>query len=85
MSKLLTPPHIHAATSAESKNASYHFDDASTVLDESGSPGPFLDATIAKSKQIENTEILNENATTPVSSPQSRECASDDLEDTYIT
>ena len=54
------------------------------MLDESGSLGPFLDATIARSKQIENTKILNENAGTPVSSPESRECASDDFEDTYI-
>ena len=61
MSKLLTPPHphvTHTATSAESENASDNFDDASTVLDESGSLGPFLDATIARAKQIENTEIL---------------------------
>ena len=64
MSKLLTPPHTHATrteTSAESENTSDHFDDASTVLDESGSLGPFLDATIAKAKQIENTEIPDKN------------------------
>ena len=87
MSKLLTPPHTHAthtATSAESENASDNFDDASTVLDESGSLGPFLDATIARATQIENTEIPNENSVTPVSSPESRECPSDDLEETYI-
>jgi hypothetical protein len=44
MSKLLTPPHAHAthtATFAESENASDNFDDASTMLDESGSLGPF--------------------------------------------
>jgi hypothetical protein len=52
MSKLLTPPHAHATTSAEFKNASNNFDDASTVLDESGSLGSFLDATIARTKQI---------------------------------
>jgi hypothetical protein len=78
MSKLLTPPHAHAthtATSAESENASDNFDDASTVLDESGSLGPFLDATIARTKQMGNT-------VTPVSSPESRECPSD-LEETY--
>ena len=56
MSKLLTPPRTHP-TSAESENSSDNFDDASTVLDDSGSLGPFLDATIAKAKQIENTEI----------------------------
>jgi hypothetical protein len=70
MSKLLTPPHAHA-------NTSDNFDDASTVLDESGSLGSFLDATIAKTKQMENT-------VTPVSSPESRECPSDDLEKAYI-
>jgi hypothetical protein len=83
MSKLLTPPHAHAthtSTSAESKNASDNFDDASTVLYESGSLGPFLDATIARTKQTGNTK----NTVTPVSSPESRECPSDDIEETYI-
>jgi hypothetical protein len=37
MSKLLTPPHAHATSSAEFENATDSFDDASTVLDESGS------------------------------------------------
>jgi hypothetical protein len=41
MSKLLTPPHADATTSAEFENASDNFDDASTVLDESGSLGSF--------------------------------------------
>jgi hypothetical protein len=80
MSKLLTPPHSHAThttTSAESENASDNFDDASTVLDESGSLGPFLDARIARTKQTGNTE----NTVTHVSSPESRECPSDE---TYI-
>jgi hypothetical protein len=37
MSKLLTPPHTHVTTtSAEFENATDSFDDASTVLDESG-------------------------------------------------
>jgi hypothetical protein len=83
MSKLLTPPHahaIHTATSAEFENASDNFDDASTVLNESGSLGPFLDATIARTKQIGNTK----NIVTLVSSPKSTECPSDDLEETYI-
>ena len=84
MSKLLTPPYTHTATSAESENASDNFDNASTVLDENSSLGPFLDATIARSKQIENTETPNENSVTPVSSPETRECPSDDLEETYI-
>jgi hypothetical protein len=80
MSKLLTPPHAHAiTTSTEFENASDNFDDASTVLDESGSLGSFLDATIARTKQMRHT-----NTVTPVSSPKSRECPSDDLEETYI-
>jgi hypothetical protein len=74
MSKLLTPPHAHATTSAEFENTSDNFDDASTVLDESGSLGSFLDATIARTKQMGNTTIT----------PESQECPSDDLEDTYI-
>jgi hypothetical protein len=78
MSKLLTPPHAHATTSAEFENATDNFDDASTVLDESGSLGSFLDATIARAKQIGNATI------TPTSSPESRECPSDDLDEAYI-
>jgi hypothetical protein len=77
MSKLLTPPHAHATTSVGFENASDNFDDASTVLDESGSLGSFLDATIARTKRMGNT-------VTPVSSPESRECPSDDLEESYI-
>jgi hypothetical protein len=50
MSKLLTPPHAHATTSTEFENASDNFDDASTMLDEGGSLGSFLDATIARTK-----------------------------------
>jgi hypothetical protein len=78
MSKLLTPPHAHATTSAEFENATDSFDDASTVLDESGSLGSFLDATIARTKQIGNATV------TPASSPESRECPSDDLDEAYI-
>jgi hypothetical protein len=79
MSKLLTPPHAHATTtsSAEFENSTDNLDDASTVLDGSGSLGFFLDATIARAK-MGNTTV------TSVSSPQSRECPSDDLDDTYI-
>jgi hypothetical protein len=47
----------------------YSFDDASTVLDESGLLGSFLDAT---------------TTVTPVSSSESKECPSDDLEEAYI-
>jgi hypothetical protein len=77
MSKLLTPPHAHATTSAKFENASDNFDDASTMLDESGSLGSFLDATVARTKQMGNT-------VTPVSTLESRECPSDDLEEAYI-
>jgi hypothetical protein len=78
MSKLLTPPHAHATTSAEFENATDSFDDASTVLDEIGSLGSFLDATIARTKQMGNTTV------TPISSPKSRKWPSDDLEEAYI-
>jgi hypothetical protein len=79
MSKLLTPPHAHttSTTSAELENATDNLDDASTVLDESGSLGSLLDATIARAK-MGNTTV------TPVSSPESREYPSDDFDDTYI-
>ncbi|KAK1670679.1 hypothetical protein QYE76_058838 [Lolium multiflorum] len=61
--KLVSPPHAsRAGTSAESEN-SHNIDNVSAVLDDSGSLGSFLDATIAKSRQIENTETPN--ATTP--------------------
>jgi hypothetical protein len=77
MSKLLTPPHPYATatTSAEFENTTDNLDDASTVLDESGSLGSFLDGTIARAK-LGNTTV------TPISSPESRECPSDD--DAYI-
>jgi hypothetical protein len=76
---LLTPPHAHATatSSAEFENATANLDDASTMLDESGSLGSFLDATIARAK-MGNTTVAH------VSSPESRECPSDDLDDTYI-
>jgi hypothetical protein len=78
MSKLLTPPHAYATSSTEFENASDNFDDASTVLDESGSLGSFLEATIARTKQMGNATL------TPASSPESREQPSDDLDDAYI-
>jgi hypothetical protein len=78
MRKLLTPPHAHATSSAEFENATDSFDDASTVLDESGSLGSFLEATIARIKQMGNTTVI------PVSSPESREHPSDDFYDAYI-
>jgi hypothetical protein len=78
MSKLLTPPHAHATSSAEFENATDSLDDASTVVDESGSLGFFLEATIARTKQMGNTTV------TPASSPESREHPSNDFDDTYI-
>ncbi|KAK1646163.1 hypothetical protein QYE76_063968 [Lolium multiflorum] len=76
--KLVSPPHAsRAGTSAESEN-SHNIDNVSAVLDDSGSLGSFLDATIAKSRQIENTETPN--ATTPVKSPE-LDYSSDDPED----
>jgi hypothetical protein len=79
MSELLTSSHAHATatTSAEFENATDNLDDASTVLDESGSLGSLLDATIARAK-LGNTTVI------PVSSPESRECPSDDFDDAYI-
>ncbi|KAK1683487.1 hypothetical protein QYE76_044335 [Lolium multiflorum] len=85
ISKLVSPPQAsNAGTSAESENSSYNCDDASAVLDNDGSLGSFLDATIAKSRQIENTETPNENAATPVNSPESVEYSSDDLDEDYV-
>ncbi|KAK1645139.1 hypothetical protein QYE76_062944 [Lolium multiflorum] len=79
--KLVSPPHAsHAGTSAESEH-SHNIDNVSAVLDDSGSLGSFLDATIARSRQIENTETPN--ATTPVSSPE-LDYFSDDPEEDYV-
>src|SRR5215217_6048943 len=79
ISQLSPPQASRVGTSAESENSSDNFDDASTVLDDNGSLGHFLDATIARSRQIENTEIPNENTITHVNSPKSVEYSSDDL------
>ncbi|KAK1621344.1 hypothetical protein QYE76_026861 [Lolium multiflorum] len=81
--KLVSPPHAsRAGTSAESEN-SHNIDNVSAVLDDGGSLGSFLDATIAKSRQIENTETPNENATTPVNSPE-LDYSSDDPDEDYV-
>jgi hypothetical protein len=66
------------SSSAKFENATDSFDDASTMLDESGSLGSFLDATIARTKQLGNTTV------TPASSPESREYPNDDLDDAYV-
>ncbi|KAK1698655.1 hypothetical protein QYE76_015352 [Lolium multiflorum] len=79
--KLVSPPHASLVLSAESEN-SHNIDNVSAVLDDSGSLGSFLDATIAKSRQIENTETPN--AATPVNSPESVEYSSDDLDEDYV-
>ena len=83
ISKLPTPPpHTHAthtATTAESETVFDTHDVTSTVLDASGSLGPFLDATMAS---LVNTETPSEDTITPVSSPKSRE--SYDINDGYI-
>ncbi|KAK1648727.1 hypothetical protein QYE76_066532 [Lolium multiflorum] len=85
ISKHVSPPQAsNAGTSAESENSSHNCDDASAVLDNDGSLGSFLDATIARSRQIENTETPNENAATPVNSPESVEYSSDDLDEDYV-
>ncbi|KAK1602404.1 hypothetical protein QYE76_037490 [Lolium multiflorum] len=60
---------------------SYNIDNVSAVLDDSGSLGSFLDATIARSRQIENTETPN--ATTPVNSPE-LDYSSDDPDEDYV-
>ncbi|KAK1614435.1 hypothetical protein QYE76_019952 [Lolium multiflorum] len=79
--KLVSPPHAsNAGTSAESEN-SHNTDNISAVLDDSGSLGTFLDATIARSRQIENTETPD--VTTPVNSPE-LEYSSDDLDEDYV-
>jgi hypothetical protein len=83
MSKFLTPPHAHATSSAEFENAADSFDDASTMLDKSGLLGSFLEATIARTKQMGNTQMGN-TTVTPASSPEPREHPSDDFDDAYI-
>src|SRR3954463_3172840 len=85
ISKLVTPPpHTHAthtATTVESEIASDTHDVTSTVLDASGSLGPFLDSTIARTI-LGNTETPSKGTITPVSSLESRERY--DISDGYI-
>ncbi|KAK1605160.1 hypothetical protein QYE76_028833 [Lolium multiflorum] len=81
ISQLVSPPQASlAGTSAESEN-SHNIDNVSAVLDDSGSLGSFLDATIARSRQIENTETPN--AATPVNSPE-LDYSSDDPDEDYV-
>src|SRR3954470_19561854 len=83
ISKLVTPPpHTHAthtANTAESETAFDAHDVTSTVLDASGSLGPFLDATMDGLGKIETP---SEDTVTPVSSPESS--GSYDINDGYI-
>ncbi|KAK1668206.1 hypothetical protein QYE76_056365 [Lolium multiflorum] len=82
ISQLVSPPQASlAGTSAESEY-SYNIDNVSVVLDDSGSLGSFLDATIATSRQTENTETPN--AATPVNSPESVDYSSDDPDEDYV-
>src|SRR3954463_1711826 len=78
MSKFLTPPgpDIRTTTSAESDSTSENFDDASTVLDDSGSLGPFLNAALARATRAGNT-------VTPPRSPKFGELPSE-LKGLYI-
>ncbi|KAK1620575.1 hypothetical protein QYE76_026092 [Lolium multiflorum] len=49
-----------------------------------GSLGSFLEATIARSRQTENTETPNENAATHVNSPESVDYSNDDPDEDYV-
>src|SRR3954462_12601910 len=83
ISKLVTPPpHNHAThttTTAKSETAFDAHDVNFTVLDASGSLGPFLDATMAS---LGNTKTPSEDTVTPVISPKASE--SYDINDGYI-
>ena len=54
INKLVSPPHASRAITAESDTMSNDYDDAPTVLDTSGSLGPFLETQIAKAKEFEH-------------------------------
>ena len=79
---MLHPPQASCTVTPAESEITY--DDASTVLDDTGSLFPFLDATIARSKQFENAEIPNEDAETPVNSPEFTNNADDDLDELYV-
>ena len=65
----------------ESATASDEFDDASAVLDDAGSLGPFLESLVTRSKEI---TMPNENLTTPVRSPELYNYESRYPDDSYI-
>ena len=65
INKLVTPPHASRDITAESDTMSDEYDDACTVLDNSGLLGSFLDTQIAKAKEIERAEIFERVLSTP--------------------
>ena len=75
-----TRPNVDASLT-ESATASDKFDDASAVLDDAGSLGPFLESLVTKPKEI---TMLDENLTTPVSSPKLYNYESRYPDDSYI-
>ena len=69
------------ASLSGSATVSDEFDDASIVLDDSGSLGPFLDALVAKSNEI---TIPDKSLTAPASSPELYNYESRYPNDSYI-
>ncbi|KAK1664565.1 hypothetical protein QYE76_052724 [Lolium multiflorum] len=74
--------HRHYEAFARQQAILFFQKEISRLRTETGSLGSFLDATIAKSRQIENTETPN--VATPVNSPESVEYSSDDLDEDYV-
>ena len=70
LNKLVTPSHASRAITAEFDTMSDEFDDASTMLDNSGSLGSFLETQIAKAKEIERAEIFDKLLFSPEQSPK---------------
>ena len=60
------------------------YDDASTVLDTSGSLGSFLDTQIAKAKEIVFDKLMSSSEQSR-DRPDPRSCKSNYLDDTYVT
>ena len=85
LNRLVTPPANTGptvdASLAESATASDEFDDASIMLDDYGSLGPFLDTLIANTEKITN---LDERLITPASSPELYNYESRYPNDSYI-
>ena len=70
INKLVSPPHASHAITDESDTMCDYYDDASIVLDPSGSLGPFLETQIAKSKDIEHAGFFERVLSTPEQSPK---------------